>query len=74
VFADVPNDLVVPTEGCYVVPGPAGHRIEDHLVFDASAAVDHNGYWGRPSFADHLLRWLDAGSAGNDPAMPVVED
>ena len=72
VFADIPNDLVVPTEGCYLVPGPAGHRIEDRLVFDASAAVDHNGYWGRPSFADHLLRWLDAESAGNDPATPVV--
>jgi hypothetical protein len=72
VFADVPNDLVVPTEGSYLVPGPTCRRIEDRLVFDASAAVDHNGYWGRPSFADHLLRWLDAGSSGNDPATPVV--
>jgi hypothetical protein len=70
VFADVPNDLVVPTEGCYLLP--AGHQIEDRLVFDASAAVDHNGYWRRPSFADHLLRWLDAGGAGNDRATTVV--
>lgn len=74
VFADVPNDLVVPTEGCYVIPGPACRRIDDRLVFDASAAVDHNGYWGRPSFADRLLRWLDGDHAGNDAAIPVVED
>jgi hypothetical protein len=64
VFADVPNDLVVPTEGCYLVPGPAGRSIDDRLVFDASAAVDHNGYWGRPSFADHLLGWLEGARAG----------
>jgi hypothetical protein len=62
VFDETANDLVVPTAGGYDVPGQAGFPIADRLVFDPSDAVDHNGYWGRPAFIDHLLRWLDGGN------------
>ena len=59
VFAEAANDLVVPTEGCYDVPGLDGFQVADRLVFAAHEGVDHNGYWTRPAFADHLVRWLD---------------
>lgn len=59
VFAEAANDLVVPTDGCYDVPGLGGFPVADRLVFAAREAVDHNGYWTRPAFADHLVRWLD---------------
>jgi hypothetical protein len=62
VFSDVGNDLVVPTAGSYDVPGRAGFPIADRLVFDPSAGVDHNGYWSRPAFVEHLLDWLDGGT------------
>ena len=52
VFADRPNDLVVPTEGCYDVPGVSGFPITDRLVFAAEDGVDHNGYWRAPGFVD----------------------
>ncbi len=54
VFGDRPNDLVVPTEGCYDVPGVPGFPIADRLVFAADDGVDHNGYWRAPGFVDLL--------------------
>jgi hypothetical protein len=63
VFDETANDLVVPTAGCFDVPGQPGFPIADRLVFDPADAVDHNGYWGRPAFVEHLLRWLDGQTA-----------
>jgi hypothetical protein len=59
VFADAANDLVVPTRGCYDVPGLDGFPVTDRLVFGPSDGVDHNGYWTRPAFGEQLLAWLD---------------
>ncbi|RYU14218.1 esterase/lipase family protein [Nocardioides iriomotensis] len=59
VFGDVANDLVVPTDGCYDVPGLDGFPVADRLVFAAADAVDHNGYWTRAGFGERLLEWLD---------------
>ena len=76
VFADVANDLVVPTVGSYDVSGQVGFPIADRLVFAPSDGVDHNGYWSRPAFAEHLLGWLDGGTggvaSGNDTAPRPV--
>ena len=54
VFAARPNDLVVPTDGCYDVPCVPGFPIADRLVFAADDGVDHNGYWRAPGFVDLL--------------------
>lgn len=59
VFAAAENDLVVPTTGCYDVPGLDGFPIAERLLFAAQDGVDHNGYWTQPAVADHLVRWLD---------------
>lgn len=59
VFGDVANDLVVPTRGCYDVPGVDGFPVADRLVFPACDGVDHNGYWARAAFGERLLEWLD---------------
>jgi hypothetical protein len=60
VFGDAGNDLVVPTEGVFTVPGAGGFPIEDPLVFDAPAGVAHTRYWDREPFARRLLEWLPA--------------
>ncbi|MBD8870185.1 esterase/lipase family protein [Nocardioides donggukensis] len=57
-FGAVENDLVVPTSGCYDVPGADGFPITDRLVFAADGGVDHNSFFGRPDLADRLLDWL----------------
>jgi hypothetical protein len=59
VFGDVANDLVVPTRGCYDVPGVDGFPVAARLVFPACDGVDHNGYWTRAVFGERLLEWLD---------------
>ena len=58
VFGSTQNDLVVPTEGVYTVPGASGFPITERLVFGASDGVDHSGYWTRPNFTQKLLGWL----------------
>jgi len=58
VFARTGNDLVVPTEGVFTVPGAAAFPVADPLVFDAPAGVDHGGYWTRPELAERLATWL----------------
>ena len=59
VFADVHNDLVVPTDGVFTLPGDAKFPVADPLVFEAAAGVDHSGYWTQPPFNERLLQWLD---------------
>jgi hypothetical protein len=58
VFGSTENDLVVPTEGVYTVPGASRFPITERLVFGALDGVDHSGYWTRPAFIDNLLGWL----------------
>ncbi len=58
VFGSTQNDLVVPTEGVYTVPGASGFPITERLVFRALDGVDHSGYWTRPPFTEKLLGWL----------------
>ncbi len=58
VFRQVHNDLVVPTDGVFDVPGAPHFRIADKLVFDATAAVSHSTYWGHDPFSETLVRWL----------------
>ena len=58
VFKAADNDLVVPTRGCWDVDDSDGFPIDDRLVLDAAAAVDHNSYFRQPVVADQLLAWL----------------
>ena len=58
VFANLENDLVVPTAGAYEVDGALGFPVVDPFVFAAAAGVDHCGYFSRPEFTDKLLEWL----------------
>lgn len=58
VFGQDRNDLVVPTEGVFTVPGAGKFPIAEPLVFDGPDAVDHGGYWTQPRFAERLPAWL----------------
>jgi pimeloyl-ACP methyl ester carboxylesterase len=58
VFGHVPNDLVVPTEGVYTVPGASHFPIPAPLLFGSAAGVSHSTYWTQPDFAKSLLAWL----------------
>lgn len=60
IFRDAANDLVVPTDGVYDVPGPAGFPIpaERVLRFDAPAGVTHTTYFAAPGTTDALRNWL----------------
>jgi PGAP1-like protein len=59
IFGNTDNDLVVPTEGVFTVPGASSFPIANPLVFDANAGVDHSSYWTRPPFTKCLLSdWL----------------
>lgn len=58
VFGSTHNDLVVPKEGVFTVPGASSFPIADPLVFEGSDGVDHSGYWSRKVFSEHLLAWL----------------
>lgn len=58
VFAREPNDLVVPTLGCWSVNGAAGFPIDDRLVIEASAGVEHNSFFAVPEVSESLLEWL----------------
>ena len=60
VFGAADNDLVVPTDGVFTVPGGAGFTIAEPLLFDAPAGVEHTGYWDREPFGRSLLGWLAA--------------
>ena len=58
VFGASENDLVVPTAGCYEVPGATGFPITERLVFDAAGGVEHNSFFARVELSDRLLDWL----------------
>ena len=58
VFGSRPNDLIVPTQGVYMVPGATHFPIKGSLVFDASKGVDHSGFWPRIEFDSALRCWL----------------
>ena len=57
VFEAADNDLVVPTLGCWDVDG-AGFPVEERLVLESSASVDHNSYFRQAEVAQQLLDWL----------------
>lgn len=52
------NDLVVPTTGCYDVPGSSGFPVTRRLVLDAAKGVEHNSFFGNTEVAAQLLEWL----------------
>ena len=58
VFGSTQNDLVVPKDGVYTVPGASSFPITERLVFEAPDGVDHSSYWTRPAFGEKLLGWL----------------
>jgi pimeloyl-ACP methyl ester carboxylesterase len=62
VFSSTHNDLIVPTDGVYKVPGLDGFAPADPLIFPAETGVDHSSYWNQPAFADRILTWLPAGN------------
>ena len=57
-FAKADNDLVVPTLGCWDVDGAAGFPVDERLVLESSASVDHNSYFRQAEVAQQLLDWL----------------
>jgi pimeloyl-ACP methyl ester carboxylesterase len=58
VFKLADNDLVVPTLGCWDVDDAPGFPIDERLVLDASASVDHNSFFRQPEVSHQLLAWL----------------
>ncbi|HZD75134.1 MAG TPA: alpha/beta hydrolase [Actinomycetota bacterium] len=58
VFGSAQNDLIVPTQGVFTVPGADHFPIERPLVFDSSKGVDHSGFWPRAEFGTTLRGWL----------------
>lgn len=52
------NDLVVPTGGCWDVPGAAGFPIADRLVLDAARGIDHCSFFRDDDVNAALLEWL----------------
>ncbi len=60
VFSREPNDLVVPTRGCWDVDGARGFPIAERLVFDGVKAVDHNSFFSDAEVNERLLDWLTA--------------
>lgn len=60
VFGSVHNDLVVPTDGVFTVPGAYGFPVAERLVLPSGAGVDHSGYWASAAFAAQILLWLTA--------------
>lgn len=58
VFGMSHNDLVVPTDGVFAVPGANEFPVNNPLVFEADAGVDHSGYWTQPKLAEKLATWL----------------
>ncbi|NEW42028.1 alpha/beta hydrolase [Nocardia cyriacigeorgica] len=58
VFGRADNDLVVPTAGALALEGTHPLPITDHLAVDATAAVDHFGYFDHPALTASLMRWL----------------
>ena len=58
VFKAADNDLVVPTLGCWDVDGAGGFPVDERLVLESSASVDHGSYFRQAEVAQQLLDWL----------------
>lgn len=58
VFGRLANDLVVPTQGAWDLPGTTGFPVTERLVLDASLGVDHSTFFAREDVGEALLRWL----------------
>ena len=58
VFGRAGNDLVVPTDGVFTVPGASSFPIAAPVLFAAAAGVDHSSYWPQQNFTSALLEWL----------------
>jgi pimeloyl-ACP methyl ester carboxylesterase len=60
VFAQAPNDLVVPTEGVYAGNGGAGFPIVEANIhrFGPADGVIHTEFFSRTATQDRLLDWL----------------
>ncbi|WP_280467990.1 alpha/beta hydrolase [Nocardia cyriacigeorgica] len=61
VFGRADNDLIVPTAGALALDGTHPLPVTDHLAVDATAAVDHFGYFDHPALTESLVRWLRTG-------------
>ena len=57
-FRTEDNDLVVPTQGCFDVPGAPGFPVERRLVLEATLGVDHCSFFRRDDVVERLLEWL----------------
>jgi pimeloyl-ACP methyl ester carboxylesterase len=58
VFGGAPNDLIVPTEGVFVVPAARNFPVAAPVLFVQADGVDHSTYWHRPPFVAALRQWL----------------
>lgn len=58
VFRADDNDLVVPTAGCWDVPGAAGFPVTRRLVLDATSGVEHTSFFRHDLVVEQLLEWL----------------
>jgi hypothetical protein len=58
VFGLEQNDLIVPTNGVYTVPGASGFPILTPLVFPPAEGVEHSSYMAQEPFTSQLLGWL----------------
>jgi hypothetical protein len=58
VFGLEQNDLIVPTDGVFAVPGAHGFPIPAPLVFAPAAGVEHTSYMAQEPFTSQLLGWL----------------
>lgn len=58
VFRTDDNDLVVPTTGCFDVPGAPGFPVASRLVLDSGRGIEHCSFFRDEEVVEHLLRWL----------------
>lgn len=58
VFGKEANDLVVPTQGAWDLPGTTGFPVAERLVLEAALGVDHATFFGREEVGARLLDWL----------------
>jgi pimeloyl-ACP methyl ester carboxylesterase len=58
IFGNVPNDLVVPTQGAWDLPTTKGFPVTERLVLHSSLGVDHSTFFAREDVGRKLLQWL----------------
>jgi hypothetical protein len=57
---NIPNDLVVPTDGVFAKNGSGFFPIEDRYVFQGNDGVAHSGYFANRVAREKILGWLSA--------------